>query len=233
MTDANSAGRDQNQHGHDVPSGAPETRSRTAAEYWDDRYGERDRIWSGNPNRALVDIATGFLPGRALDLGAGEGADSIWLAEQGWRVTAVDISSTALDRAAAAASARPAVNGRIEWQATDLAQWQPEGRYDLVSSFFLHSPVDFPRTAVLRRAADAVASGGHFLLVGHAQPPPWAAEHHEHAMSMRGPDDELAEMALDVRDWETLILEVRERPATGPDGDQATLQDAVVLLRRR
>ena len=152
-----------------------------------------------------VDIAAGFLPGRALDLGAGEGADSIWLAEQGWWVTAVDISSTALDRAAAAASGRPSIHGRIDWLATDLAQWQPEGRYDLVSSFFLHSPVDFPRTAVLRRAAGAVVPGGHFLLVGHAQPPPWAAEHHEHAMSMRGPDDELAEMALDVREWETLI----------------------------
>ncbi|MQA95954.1 MAG: methyltransferase domain-containing protein [Streptosporangiales bacterium] len=104
-------------------------------------------------------------PGTALDLGCGEGADAIWLAEQGWTVTATDVSKVALDRAAAHARERGVT---VDWRRHDLAESFPEGTYDLVCAFFLHSPVDMPRDGILRSAAAAVAPGGVLLIVGHA-----------------------------------------------------------------
>ena len=76
----------------------------TAKEHWEEHYGERDRVWSGRVNVRLVEVVSTLEAGRALDLGCGEGADACWLAERGWTVVAVDISDTALQRAAAEAS---------------------------------------------------------------------------------------------------------------------------------
>ena len=75
-----------------------------AERFWEDRYRRRGRVWSGRPNPVLVDFVGSLRPGTALDLGCGEGGDAIWLARQGWHVIAVDISTTALDRAAADAA---------------------------------------------------------------------------------------------------------------------------------
>jgi hypothetical protein len=57
---------------------------------WNERYGAADRLWSGNPHSQLPEIVAGMQPGSALDIACGEGADALWLAEQGWNVTAVD-----------------------------------------------------------------------------------------------------------------------------------------------
>ena len=210
-----------------------------AEEFWNQRYAERERIWSGRPNTALVDTVSPLAPGRALDLGCGEGGDSIWLAEQGWTVTGVDVSETALARAKTEADHRELA---ITWVAADLATWQPDERFDLISACFLHSPVDFPRTEVLRRLADRIVSGGHLLLVGHAEPPPWSRyaeahreEHdddHDPAHHFLGPEQELETLDLG-EEWEPLTVELRERRATGPDGEHAVLRDSVVLVRRR
>lgn len=85
-----------------------------AAQHWNARYGERKRMWSGAPNRALVEAVGDLAPGRALDLGCGEGADSVWLATGGWQVTGVDISSTAIERAGELASER-GVSDQTSW----------------------------------------------------------------------------------------------------------------------
>ncbi|MDA8267281.1 MAG: methyltransferase domain-containing protein [Actinomycetota bacterium] len=210
---------------------ASEPRADGPAAFWDSLYSERGRMWSGEPNRALVETAGHLVPGRALDLGCGEGADSVWLALQGWTVTAVDVSAVAIARAAAHAAERAVPEGQITWLHADLSSWLPSGQADLVSACFLHSPIDFPRAAVLRAAAGAVASGGHLLVVSHAEPPPWAAghDHHEHRFPI--PEDDLVDLALDAA-WSVLVNEVREREATGPDGQQATLRDVVTLVRR-
>jgi 2-polyprenyl-3-methyl-5-hydroxy-6-metoxy-1,4-benzoquinol methylase len=84
-----------------------------SAEEWDERYEEHDhRMWSGNVNGTLVIEIAGLPVGRALDVGCGEGGDAIWLASQGWQVTAVDISEVALDRARSAAGAAGVV---VDW----------------------------------------------------------------------------------------------------------------------
>jgi SAM-dependent methyltransferase len=129
-----------------------------AEKFWDERYGESDRIWSGRVNPILEREASRLAPGTALDLGCGEGADAIWLATAGWQVTGVDISRTALDRARVHASAA-GVSDRIVWEQHNLASSFPVGSFDLVSAQFLHSPVELPRGEVLRTAAAAVAPG--------------------------------------------------------------------------
>ncbi|MFD7645977.1 FAD-dependent oxidoreductase [Kitasatospora sp. NPDC059795] len=141
-----------------------------AVEFWENRYGRSEQIWSGRPNASLTREVADLAPGHALDLGCGEGGDAIWLAQQGWQVTAVDISQVALDRAAARAAVE-GVADRISWQRTDLAHAFPTGSYDLVSAQFLHSPAEFPRERVLRSAAAAVAPGGTLLIVSHAVAP--------------------------------------------------------------
>ena len=99
----------------------------TLEETWDARYSESDRVWSGRPNAALVREVRGLTPGRALDLGCGEGADVIWLAQQGWRVVGTDISRVALARAAEHAAAA-GVGEAVEFRHHDLSTSFPEGK---------------------------------------------------------------------------------------------------------
>jgi len=182
--------------------------------FWEDFYGG-ERRWSGKPNASLVDEVAELEPGTALDLGCGEGGDAIWLAAQGWTVTATDISQTALDIAARhAAEAGVAVN----WERHDLAESQPAGRFDLVTTSFLHSKVELPRAQILRAAAEAVASGGTLLIIGHAP----SAEHH-HA-DLPGLDEVVAELGLPEDRWELETSELRER---------GSRIDTVVRFRRR
>jgi SAM-dependent methyltransferase len=202
----------------------------SAEEFWEARYAQSDRIWSGKPNVVLVRETAGLEPGRALDLGCGEGADAIWLAKQGWQVTAVDISRLALDRAAAHAAAE-GVADRIDWQQHDLAASFPDGTFDLVSAQFLHSPVEMPREKILRNAASAVAPGGVLLIEGHAGFPAW--EQHPHPDVHFPTTGEVIE-ALGLADgqWEVLLSEEHERIQNDPDGQPTTRTDNTVKIRR-
>nr|WP_300144438.1 class I SAM-dependent methyltransferase [Propionicimonas sp.] len=200
--------------------------------YWEERYTGVDRVWSGKVNQVLADIAGPLVPGRALDLGCGEGADVIWLAQHGWQATGVDISPTAIGRATAAAEASGLDADRARFLATDLAAISV-GAYDLVTVSFLHSPVGLPREAILCQAADRVAPGGHLLITSHADAPPWAEASHGHEHRFLGPLEELEQLQLDQQTWDVVLAEVRARQAIAPDGQPATLDDVVVLVRRR
>jgi len=200
--------------------------TQSAAEYWEDRYATRGRTWSGRVNAALERELAGVAPGTALDLGCGEGGDALWLARNGWSVTAVDIAPTAL--AVGAAEQQPGDD--VTWVAADLASWEPPARYDLVSACFLHSDVELPREAILRRAADAVAEGGQLLIVGHAGVPHWA-EHEHDVPNLPTPDEVISSLELDDG-WTVLTSALVERPVTAPDGTASTIVDAVVRLQR-
>ncbi|TDE12285.1 class I SAM-dependent methyltransferase [Jiangella asiatica] len=203
-----------------------------AAEFWNARYQENERIWSGNPNPVLVTEVGALAPGHAADLGCGEGADAVWLARRGWTVTAVDISSTALARAADHA-ADAGVADRITWVQHDLGRWTPDETYDLVSAQFFQSPIDLPSERILATAAGALRPGGTLLVVSHAAFPPWA-RHHDHDVDVHFPTpDELVDaIGLRAQPWVVDVAEVRPRAATGPDGQNATLVDTVVRVRR-
>lgn len=196
--------------------------------FWEQMYGEREQVWSGKVNVPLARELDGVPAGRALDLGCGEGADAIWLAEQGWTVTAVDISATAVERGRSEAQRRGL---DVDFRRQDLAEGLPDGPFDLVSAQFFQSPVELPRMEVLRRAAGQLAPGGLLLVVGHAAPPPWATHSPDPAL-MPTAATVLAGLALDEA-WQAVRADDVRRPATGPDGQAAELLDSVVLLRRR
>lgn len=127
----------------------------TGEEFWDGRYRENDRIWSGEANVALVREAADLAPGRALDLGCGEGGDAVWLARRGWRVTATDISGVALERAASHA-ADAGVGDRVEWQRHDFAHSFP------AASTTWSPPASCTRTGTSRASGSCAG-----------RPPPW------------------------------------------------------------
>ncbi|MDR3544382.1 MAG: class I SAM-dependent methyltransferase [Candidatus Limnocylindrales bacterium] len=131
---------------------------------WDQRHAAQEPIESSEPDPTLVDEIGSLRPGRALDLGAGDGRNATWLARQGWQVTAVDFSGVAIERGRARAEAGGL---EVDWQLADLLEWTPEARaYDLVTLFFIHLPRE-ERRAVYARAANAVAIGGTLLVVAH------------------------------------------------------------------
>lgn len=131
---------------------------------WDTRYRANDLVWGGDPNRFVAEEFTGTPPGRALDIGSGEGRNAMWLAGLGWRVTAVDFSTVAVDRARQLAE-RQGVT--VDWVVADLRDYQPTpGAFDAVVVAYLHLP-PAELNVVLGRAAQALAPGGRILVVGH------------------------------------------------------------------
>jgi SAM-dependent methyltransferase len=206
------------------------TEAVTDQRFWDDRYRESERIWSGDPNAALIREVTGLPPGRALELGCGEGADAIWLAAQGWQVTATDISDVALERAAGHARAA-GVADRIDFQRHTLGETFPAGTFDLVTASYLHSPGDMPREEILRTAAAVVAPGGTLLVIGHAGFPAWQGDHHPVAV-LPGPRQVLADLQLPDGAWEVRRCEEHETPMRRPDGEMDTRPDCTVKVRR-
>ncbi|MFD7625196.1 class I SAM-dependent methyltransferase [Streptomyces sp. NPDC059851] len=221
-------------HGHhhgDAHGRTPSEPPTGDQEFWDSRYSESDRIWSGKPNAALVREAADLAPGRALDLGCGEGADAVWLARRGWRVTGTDISGVALERAAAHA-AEAGVADRVDLQRHDLAESFPSGEFDLVSACFLHNYGDFPRARVLRTAAAAVAPGGILLVVGHGGWATWQEDEAHPEIDFPTPDEVLAQLELPEGAWEVLRREEYAREQASPDGRAGTRADNTVKVRR-
>lgn len=203
----------------------------SARDWWEQRYAERDGIWSGRVNAVLADVAGALPAGRALDLGCGEGGDVVWLAEQGWDALGIDLSVTAIERGSRA-SVAAGVEDQTAFVAADLATWATAARFDLVTASFLQSwPVEIPRAAILRRAAGFVAVGGHLLVTAHAAPPRDDLPSELREYRFPTPDEDLTALQLDDT-WDVVAAELRPRTATTPDGDPHQVVDSVVLVRR-
>jgi SAM-dependent methyltransferase len=204
----------------------------TSEAFWDERYQSSSSLWSGHVNPHLVAEASGLTPGSALDVGCGEGADAIWLAQQGWHVMAVDVSAVALERGAAHAlkvSAEAA--GRITSLHADLIAWAPPAMsYDLVSAQFIHLPKD-QRGVLHRRLADSVVPGGTLLIVGHHPSDLGTTVPRPSVPGLLFTASEVAD-SLATDEWLILVEEARARQTLDPDGRPATIHDAVLRAQR-
>ncbi len=206
-----------------------EQRAPGSAQEWDERYAG-DQVWSGHPNAALVAEVEGLAAGRVLDVGCGEGADSVWLARQGWHVTALDVSANAVERTRAAAVA---AGVEVDGVAVGLLDAPlAEASYDLVSAMYpalLRTPTHLAE----QRLLDLLAPGGTLLVVHHADIDAEVARSHG-----CDPDDYVS--PGDVRDlaarrdgFELLVDERRERGDVHGGAGAHHTHDLVVRLRRR
>ncbi len=198
--------------------------------FWEPHYQKHIRPWSGLPNAVLADITADLTPGSVLDIGCGEGGDALWLASRGWKVTAVDVSATVLERARAQAAER-GLAANVNFEKCDVSQSLPNGSFDLVSAQYFHTPIDIPREQVLRRAAVSVAMQGVLLIVDHASTAPWSWNQ-DPDVRFPTPQDTLEKLGLDENHWQPIRVEAAQRTASGPDGQRATVTDNVIALRR-
>lgn len=193
---------------------------------WDDRYADRQQLWSGQPNGALVAEVAGLTPGRVLDVGCGEGADAVWLARAGWDVTALDVSGVALERAAG--HARDA-GLTVRWVHAALTEAAlPPASFDLVSAQY-PALLRTPDAAAERALLAAVAPGGVLLLVHHAGMDSQQA----HDSGFDPADYVWPSMvaALLNDDWEVEVDE--QRPRVSPDGGAGAHHTDDLVLRAR
>lgn len=238
------------EHDHGGPRGEGDQAVKPEREAWNERYLGSVRVWSGNPNLELTRQIADLAPGRALDLGCGEGADAVWLARGGWKVTAVDVSDVALGRAAEHAT-EAGVAGAIDFRHCDLVREFPSGEFDLVSAQFLYPQDITARDRLLRRAAGAVAAGGVLLIEGHSGPPSWEQGGEGHGGGHGGgsghgdnghgghgdarftrPGEVLAALRLEEGEWDVLVCEEHERIQNDPDGNPTKRVDSTVKVRR-
>ena len=200
-------------------------------ESYDEMYRSAPAVWSGRPNRQLVVEASDLPSGTALDAGCGEGADALWLAERGWRVTAVDFSLVALARGAEHARER-GLQDRIEWLSADLDAWTPgEERFDLVTAHYLHSR-GADRTALFGRLAAAVAPRGTLLVVGHLMTEGDHDHQHTHDAELLYTAEDVARV-LDAADWQDVVTETRARDPEAAARTGNHVPDTVLVARRR
>jgi SAM-dependent methyltransferase len=212
-------------------------------EYWEQhwRRGSPDGAGSMGANTANPYLAreTGDLvPGTALDAGCGSGGEAIWLAAQGWHVTAADISSAALARAAERATASGA-GARLQWIEADLSAWHPSARFDLVMTHYAHPAM--PQLEFYDRIAEWVAPGGTLLIVGHLHTHGGTvgqgharSQGHDHGSEPHPPAEASVTAAaitarLDETAWQVVTAEECDRTL----GGEVPLHDVVVRATRR
>jgi SAM-dependent methyltransferase len=137
------------------------------SQQWDERYSGTEFEWTTRPNQFVAAELADLPPGRALDLAAGEGRNTVWLAERGWRVTAVDFSRVGLEKGRKLSAARGVDEARVDWIVADLNDYEPErDAYDLVLIAYLQVSPPL-RALVLARAAAALAPEATAFVVGH------------------------------------------------------------------
>ncbi|MFC5727954.1 MULTISPECIES: SAM-dependent methyltransferase [Nocardioides] len=221
-------------HLHDLS--LDDLRKALSAEAWDERYRTSQRVWSGKPNARLVEQTADLTPGTALDVACGEGGDAIWLAQQGWRVTAVDVSEVALEKVATHAE-EAGVDDRMRIGLYDaLDDPRPVGRhtFDLVTVSFLHVPEpDF--ADIYRGIAKAVAAGGRLLVTGHHPDDVETGARSSHGPGLLfGPDRVLDALGVGEEDspWAPEVVDTPSRVQDTPDGP-LQVRDTVVRLRRK
>ncbi|MGL4307138.1 MAG: class I SAM-dependent methyltransferase [Mycobacteriaceae bacterium] len=200
-------------------------------DYWEKHWQQRSvdipGVTSSNSlNPYLIRGANPLTPGLALDAGCGAGAEAIWLASQGWQVTAVDISSDVLAKAAQQ-EANQGLGQQIQWIEADLTQWKPDKKFDLVTTHYAHPAI--PQLEFYQRISSWVTCGGTLLIVGHMHTNGHGQQHPAHASVTVAEVVEVLEENL----WEIVVAEECVRTVDSHGGQQFSLNDVVVQVKRR
>jgi len=131
---------------------------------WNERYAGKELMWSAGPNMLFAELAREVVPGRALDVAAGEGRNALWLAEQGWQVDAIDFSDVGIEKGRQIADRRQV---SVNWIVDDVSIHDfGLHQYDMVAALYLHTAPE-ERASWLQRIIDAVRPGGSFVYIGH------------------------------------------------------------------
>ena len=157
-------------------------------------------------------------------------AEAIWLANEGWQVTAADISTEALSRASARSTTIGAAAESVQWVEADLSVWEPGTQFDLVTTHYAHPAM--PQLAFYERISTWVAPGGTLLIVGHLHTP--GSRHDGHCP----PEEVLVTAAsitagLDASQWEVVTTDECTRTRTNREGRPVQSDDVVVRATRR
>jgi SAM-dependent methyltransferase len=198
--------------------------------FWDGVYAARPAAEAPRPNTRLTETVSDLAPGQALDLGCGEGGDALWLAGQGWHVTAADISAVAVERLTALARSH-GLGDRVIAVRHDLQASFPRGEFDLVCAHYLHTPFGLDRSTVLRSAAHVLRPGGRLLVVDHGSTAPWSWNQ-DPDIRYPSPREVAAGIDLDPVTWTVERADAPHRIATGPGGRTAEVTDHVLLIHR-
>ncbi len=184
-------------------------------EFWNETWATMDHTFADYDD-TLADHAGGLPPGRALDLGCGSGGNAVWLAMRGWQTTAVDFSEVAIEKA----RMRAADSGvEVEFVVSDVTTYRPEGRYDLIMSFYIQLWPE-QRARMLFNAAEALAPGGRFLFVSHDKSSPPSGWSDEDLASLTTPEEVVAELpGLEIK-RAAVVEEDGAHMAHMPDPDE-------------
>lgn len=179
---------------------------------WNDRYAGQELIWSAGPNELFASQVSGLQPGKALDVACGEGRNAIWLAEEGWDVTAIDFSDVGIKKASQIAEKRGV---SLTWIAEDVSTWNlPQEEYDLVAVLYLHTG-EAERKLWLRNVLNTVKPSGTFIYIGH--------DPSNIASGVGGPQDlallpSVDEITNTMEDFQIESAKIIERPVLNEPG---------------
>jgi len=196
---------------------------------WNRRYAERPLVWSREANATVMSELAALAPGRALELGCGEGRNAIWLASRGWEVTAVDFADAAIEKARRLAEHAGVI---VRWLVADAADPTSGDGYDLVLVTFLHtSPAE--RSAWMARGRSALRPGGTFLYLGHDR----SNIEHGHggprdSAVLCAPEDVVAELpGFRVERAEVIERTVASEPGHGPPAGEVARDTLVRAVK--
>ncbi len=128
---------------------------------WDERYSAAEYVYGTNPNNFLEANFSSIPKGKVLSLAEGEGRNAVFLAKQGYSVTAVDASLVGLNKARKLAEANGVV---VEFIQADLADYDlGENQWEGIVSIFCPLPSSI-RKQVHQKVAAGLKSNGVFLL---------------------------------------------------------------------
>lgn len=220
-----------------TPSAQPTTpnaeTSTSHRDSWNNIYLEKEQRWSGKPNPTLVDLIGDRQPTNVLDLGSGEGGDVIWLAQQGWTATGIDLSDVAVERATAAAQK---AGVQATFIAADLTDWGTEQSFDLIVSSFLQSHfTDLDRVGIFKQALELLTVGGELIAISHAGLPSFVKDDDPRLQSQHFlpvPADEARVLTEQDRRFTVIRADEVTRQVTSLDGETGTIADGVLVIRR-